>query len=187
MKKIKNIFLIFVIILLLSIFFNNFNEYFFNEGNNSIENIQKDNDDNESKKIEVEYYLNVDGDTAKFKLNNEIIKVRFLGIDAPETPQSPKGEGCLWEEASNFTKEKLENAEKIEIEYDEHALKNDKYDRILAWVWVDDNLLQEELIYNGLAKTYMLQDNYKYANILKQAENHAKNNNLGIWSINNVP
>lgn len=171
LKKIKNILLIFVIILLLSVFINNVSEYFFNE------------EKNENKKIEVIFFSSIDGDTAKFILNEEIIKVRFLGIDTPETPESPRGEEPYWEEASNFTKEKLENAKIIEIEYDENAAKKDKYDRILAWVWVDGNLLQEELVSAGLAKIYMLEDNYKYVDLLKQAQINAKNNHLGIWSI----
>lgn len=176
MKKIKNIVLIFFILLLISIFFNNISDYVLNEDDNY-------NNKENNKKIEVEYYSSIDGDTAKFILNEKIIKVRFLGIDAPETPESPGEEGFFWEEASDFTKEKLENANKIEIEYDENALQKDKYERDLTWVWVDNKLLQEELVSNGLAKTYMLQENYKYANILKQAEKYAKNKNLGIWNI----
>ena len=68
------------------------------------------------------------------------------------------------------------------MEYDAKASEKDKYDRILAWVWVDDSLLQEELVSNGLAKTYMLQNNYKYASNLQLAETEAKNNKINIWS-----
>ena len=107
-------------------------------------------------KIEVKYSKSVDGDTAKFELDGK--------------------------EASNYTKEKLENAYKIEIEYDENASETDKYERPLVWVWVDDTLLQEELISNGLARTYMLQDNYKYAWMLQENEEKAKEEKVGIWS-----
>ena len=136
----------------------------------------------ESEKIIVTYYSSVDGDTAKFKLNNEIITVRFLGIDTPETVHTQKEEQPYGKEASNYTKEKLEKAKKIEIEYDIEASKQDKYERELAWVWVDDSLLQKELVMNGLAKTYMLQNNYRYADILQLAETEAKNNKINIWS-----
>lgn len=85
------------------------------------------------------------------------------------------------QEASNYTKEKLENANKIEIEFEKPSQK-DQHERYLAWIWVDDNLLQEELISNGLAKTYMLQDNYKYAWILQERQEKAQENKLGIWS-----
>ena len=35
---------------------------------------------------------------------------------------------------------------------------------------------------NGLAETYMLQNNYKYAGMLQESEEVAKNSKLGIWS-----
>lgn len=135
-----------------------------------------------SEKIEVKFSEKVDGDTAKFELNGEIITVRFLGIDTPETVHPTKGEEPFGKEASNFTEEKLQNAEKIELEYDENASKTDKYERHLAWIWTDDVLLQEAIVQNGLAKTYMLQDNYKYAGKLQEAEEEAKNQKIGIWS-----
>ena len=52
----------------------------------------------------------------------------------------------------------------------------------MAWVWIDDELLQNLLVTNGLAETYMLQNNYKYAGILQESEEVAKNNKVGIWS-----
>ena len=133
-------------------------------------------------KIEVKYSKSVDGDTAKFELDGKEITVRFLGIDTPETVHPTKGEEPYGKEASNYTKGKLENAHKIEIEYDENASETDKYERPLVWVWVDDTLLQEELISNGLARTYMLQDNYKYAWILQENEEKAQEEKVGIWS-----
>ena len=142
-------------------------------------------DDSNASKIEVKYSKSVDGDTAKFELNGEEITVRFLGIDTPETIHPTKGEEPFGKEASNYTKQKLENADKIEIEYDQNASKTDKYERALVWVWVDDTLIQEELIKNGLARTYMLQDNYKYAWILQEDEEKAKEEKVGIWSEEN--
>ena len=133
-------------------------------------------------KIEVKYSKSVDGDTAKFELDGKEITVRFLGIDTPETVHPTKGEEPYGKEASNYTKQKLENAGKIEIEYDDNAPETDKYERALVWVWVDDTLLQEELISNGLARTYMLQDNYKYAWMLQENEEKAKEEKVGIWS-----
>ena len=133
-------------------------------------------------KIEVKYSKSVDGDTAKFELDGKEITVRFLGIDTPETVHPTKGDEPYGKEASNYTKGKLENAHKIEIEYDENASETDKYERPLVWVWVDDTLLQEELISNGLARTYMLQDNYKYAWMLQENEEKAKEEKVGIWS-----
>lgn len=151
---------------------------YYDENLNIIETVKN----TETEKIEVKYHDKVDGDTAEFELDGEIIKVRFLGVNTPETVATDVGEEPFGKEASNYTTEKLENATTIKIEYDSNADKKDKYERVLAWVWVDDSLLQEELVKNGLAETYMLQNNYTYASELQLAEEEAKNNKLGIWS-----
>lgn len=140
------------------------------------------NHEESSNKIEVELVGTVDGDTAKFKMNGEQITVRFLGINTKETVDPEIGEEAWGKEASNFTKEKLENATKIELEFDSSADEKDKYNRYLAWIWVDDKLLQNSLVESGLAENYMLKNNYKYAGILQESEENAKNNKLGIWS-----
>ncbi len=152
---------------------------YYDENFNKIEN---EIDESNTNKITVELVSTVDGDTAKFKMNEETITVRFLGVNTKETVHPEIGEETWGKEASNFTKEKLEDATKIELEFDGHAEEKDKYNRYLAWIWIDDELLQNLLVENGLAETYMLQNNYKYAGILQESEEIAKNNKLGIWS-----
>ena len=144
--------------------------------------ISNNNDDNNTEKIEVTLADTVDGDTAKFIMNGKEITVRFLGIDTPETVKPNTPVQPFGKEASDFTKNKLTNASKIEIEFDENSDQKDKYDRYLAWVWVDGELIQNLIIKEGLAKTYMLQNNYKYAGILQTSEYEAQNSKIGIWS-----
>ena len=151
---------------------------YYDENFNKLENNYETN----SNKIEVELVETVDGDTAKFKMNGEQVAVRFLGINTKETVDPEIGEEAWGKEASDFTKEKLKNAIKIKLEFDNSADRMDKYNRYLAWVWVDNELLQNLLVENGLAETYMLQNNYKYAGILQESEEFAKDNKLGIWS-----
>lgn len=151
---------------------------YYDENFNKIENDY----DEGANRIEVELVETVDGDTAKFKMNGAQITVRFLGINTKETVHPEIGEEEWGKEASDFTKEKLKNATKIELEFDSSADEKDKYDRYLAWIWIDDELLQNLLVENGLAETYMLQNNYKYAGMLQESEETAKNNKLGIWS-----
>lgn len=151
---------------------------YYDEKFNKIENDY----DEDTNKIEVELVQTVDGDTAKFNMDGEQITVRFLGINTKETVHPEIGEEEWGKEASDFSKDKLENATKIELEFDSSANEKDKYDRYLAWIWVDDELLQNLLVQNGLAETYMLQNNYKYAGMLQESEEITKNSKLGIWS-----
>ena len=134
-----------------------------------------------AERIEVKYIKEVDGDTAKFELNGETVTVRFIGIDTPETVHPTVDVQPYGQEASDYTKEKLQNANKIELEFEKSAQK-DQHQRYLAWIWVDGVLLQEELISKGLAKTYMLQDNYKYAWVLQEKQEVVEENKIGIWS-----
>ena len=137
---------------------------------------------NASNRVKVKFKECVDGDTARFILNKEEIKVRFLAIDTPETKSSTKGEQPYGKEASDYTCKKLKNAKTIELEYDSKSDKTDKYGRYLAWVFHDDKLLQKELVKNGLAKVAYLYSDYKYTDELKKAEESAKKNKKGIYS-----
>lgn len=134
-----------------------------------------------NEQVEVEFSKCVDGDTAKFVLNNKEITARFLAIDTPETVHPTKGEEPFGKEASNYTCNKLKEANKIKLEYDDGSEKTDKYDRHLVWVYYDDNFLQEELLNLGYAKIAYLYGNYKYTDDLKNIELVAKSNKNGIW------
>lgn len=121
-----------------------------------------------------------DGDTAHFMIDGKDKTVRFLAIDTPETvkpntPVQPYGK-----EASNRTCSLLKQADTIRLEYESE--KTDKYGRLLAWVFVDDQLLQLDLIENGYAKVAYIYGDYKYTDILQQAESKAKKNKVGLWS-----
>ena len=124
----------------------------------------------------------IDGDTASVILNKEKIKIRFLAIDTPETKHPTIKEEPYGKEASNYTCNSLKKAKKIEIEYDNNSYKLDKYDRHLVWVFVDDELLQENLIEQGLAKVAYLYDDYKYTSKLETEELIAKSKRIGIWT-----
>ena len=137
-----------------------------------------------AEKIEVEFSECVDGDTAKFIYNDDKITARFLAIDTPETVHPTKEDEAHGKEASDYTCKRIKEAKKITLEYDTESDKLDKYNRHLVWVFIDDSLLQEELVSKGLASVAYLYGNYKYTDDLEKAEQEAEENNLGIWSIN---
>jgi len=132
----------------------------------------------------IEVYLEkcIDGDTAHFKnMQGEIIPVRFLAIDTPETQHPTKGEEKYGKEASEYTCDVLTNANKIVLELDEKVKEEDAYGRTLAWVFVDDVLVEQLLIEKGYAQVAYLYDDYKYTKDLKEKEKIAKLSKIGIW------
>lgn len=133
-------------------------------------------------KEEVLFSKCVDGDTIKVLVDGEEKTVRFLAIDTPESVHPTKGVEYYGKEASNYTCEKVKNASLIVLEYDDGSSKEDKYHRLLAWVFVDDELLQDLLIKNGYAEVAYLYGNYQYTALLQDHEAVAKAQKIGIWN-----
>lgn len=136
-------------------------------------------------KFEVTLSRPVDGDTARFYLNDgtEII-ARFLLLDTPETKHPTVGVQPFGPEASDYTSMLLNSASKIELEYDIGQQK-DHYDRHLVYIWVDEMLLQDLIIKQGLGEVaYVSPPNTRYLDVLETSQTQAKQNKLGIWSLN---
>lgn len=128
----------------------------------------------------------IDGDTARFIIKDEVRTVRFLSIDAPEIAHDDVSAEPFGEEASIFTCNMLTNASVIKLEYDSKSDKEDKYGRVLAWVFVNDDLLQEKLVSEGLAEVKYVYKDYKYSSHLKDVELEAKNKGAGLWATSHV-
>lgn len=135
--------------------------------------------------IPVVFSKSIDGDTSEFLLDGQPVTVRYLLIDTPEsvkkdTPVQPFGM-----DASNRTKVLLEGAETITIMLDE-GNERDKYDRLLAYVFVDEYLIQDILIKEGLACiAYVQSPSVYFLDKLMLSEKKAKASKVGIWSIEN--
>lgn len=138
---------------------------------------------NDSMKLEASLSDCIDGDTARLIVDGRSEKVRFLAIDTPETdPGTRDGVEAYGKEASQATCDALRNANEIVLELDSGSDKRDDYDRLLAWIWVDDVLLQAELIKNGLAEVAYLYGDYYYTDALVDLQEQAQKENIGIWS-----
>lgn len=114
----------------------------------------------------------IDGDTAYFYEKNsnstELIKVRFLGID---TPESTKEHDPWGKAASDYTKKVLNNAKTIVLESE--GARKDTYNRYLAWVWVDGKLLNLELVQEAYSNSTTSKTS-KYFDIMYTTSNEAK-------------
>ena len=74
------------------------------------------------------------------------------------------------------------DAKTIELEYDVDSDKEDKYNRLLAWVFVDGELLQDMLIQGGYAEVAYLYGNYKYTSLLQDHQTVVETKKIGIWN-----
>ncbi|WPH48388.1 thermonuclease family protein (plasmid) [Enterococcus faecalis] len=136
-----------------------------------------------NERIPAEFVRHVDGDTTVLRFKGKERKVRLLLIDTPETVKPNTKVQPYGLDASNKTKELLTSASEISFQYDEGDRK-DRYGRTLGYVFVDGVLLQETLVREGLARVaYIKEPNTMYLAELKQAQEQAKKQSLGIWSI----
>lgn len=98
-----------------------------------------------------------DGDTATFRdiITNEIFRLRFLGIDTPESTidKDPWGKA-----ASEYTKKKLSSANTIVLEAE--GARTENYGRYLGFVWVDGVLLNLEIVEQAYSNSTLSKGKY---------------------------
>jgi micrococcal nuclease len=69
------------------------------------------------------------------------------------------------------------------LEYDEVSGLTDKYDRTLAFVWLDQQtMLNEVLIAEGFAEEVTYTDGYAHQGEFRAAEDAARAAGLGLWT-----
>lgn len=117
----------------------------------------------------------VDGDTIEIEGN---IKVRYIGINAPESVAPGKPVGCFGHEASDKNKE-LVLGEEVTLEKD--ISETDKYNRLLRYVYLDGVMINDELVKEGYAEVATYPPDIKYKDEFLVSEKYAKENSLGLW------
>ncbi len=122
----------------------------------------------------------VDGDTAKVFYRGESQYVRYIGIDTPEaeSPDQPEGE-CYARQATDFNEDMLAGGE-ARLRFGPEL--RDRFGRLLAYVYVSDVMLNEELLRRGLAETLTIPPNDAESERFEQLEKEARQAGLGLWA-----
>lgn len=136
----------------------------------------------QQKKIPVNYLSANDGDTIRIDINGHTVPVRYLIINSPEMNYNEGSPDPYALEAKEANEAYLESADQVYIELDVGPA-TDNYDRILAYVYADDILINEALLEEGFASVrYINPPNNSYEALLRQAENRAREDGLNIWN-----
>lgn len=121
----------------------------------------------------------IDGDTIKISTGE---KVRFIGIDTPETKDPRKPVECFGKEASEHLLSKIDQKD-IRLETDPQGDTIDKYGRILRYVYLDDKNINATMIKDGYAYAYTTYP-FSKSEEFKNLENDAKMDKRGLWEDN---
>lgn len=117
----------------------------------------------------------IDGDTIEIEGGE---RVRYIGIDTPETVDPRKPVQCFGVEASKKNKEFVEG-QRVRLEKD--ITDRDKYNRLLRYVWVGDTFVNLELVKQGFAQSYSYPPDIKYQDQFVAAERQAREAKVGLW------
>ena len=120
----------------------------------------------------------VDGDTIEVSIGGREDDVRYIGVDTPETVKPGEPVQCFGPEASEFNHDLVEGRT-VELEFDREL--RDAYDRLLAYVFVGDEMVNEELVAGGYARTLEIEPNTSRAEQLSALEERAGREGLGLW------
>ena len=135
----------------------------------------------------------IDGDTTRFNYDKDILEaldikqgasLRYQNINTPESyPGNIQEFGLV---AKAYTNDRLSNSFNIQIQSILNGALTETYDRLLGWVWVDGELLNNTIVRMGYSNVEFNQiDNmfYKevtYTNFLYNSELYARKHNKGI-------
>jgi micrococcal nuclease len=124
----------------------------------------------------------VDGDTIRVKIEGRTERVRFIGIDTPETVKPNTPVQCFGREASARTKTLLPAGSVVHLVTDVET--RDRYRRLLAYVYrdVDGAFVNLLLADEGYAVPYTYPPNVAHADEFVAAAGRARDARLGLWS-----
>ena len=169
-------------------------EYHYHKGPNALQSLELRR--NTVYKAKVERV--VDGDTMIvsfiFDDGSKYLKerVRFLGVNTPETVHPSKPVEYYGKEASNFTKSELTD-KTLWLQTDVEV--KDRYGRMLAYVWlkeptkkdlddeaaIREHMFNAKLLLEGYAQLMTIQPNSRYSNIFVHFQREARQENKGLW------
>lgn len=121
----------------------------------------------------------VDGDTVLVDMNGTEEKIRFIGIDTPETHKENTPVQCYGPAAAAYTKNRIGSGS-IRLVADTLTTNRDRYDRLLRYVYLEDGSnLNLELVQKGYAFAYAFP--FAKSQEFNAAMEQAQTAKAGLW------
>ncbi|WP_299030169.1 thermonuclease family protein [uncultured Thermanaerothrix sp.] len=123
----------------------------------------------------------IDGDTIEVEINGTPYKVRYIGIDTPESTTRVEYFG---KEAAARNQALVDGQQVILIK---DVSETDRYNRLLRYVLVGEVFVNYELVRGGYANTLRYPPDVACADIFREAERQAREERLGLWAPTPAP
>jgi micrococcal nuclease len=124
----------------------------------------------------------VDGDTIQVRLDDGATeRVRYIGIDTPESVKPDTPVQCFAKKASHFNAALVDGRD-VTLKTD--AEERDRYGRLLAYVYrePDGAFVNARLVQGGYARTLTIAPNVAHAGELADLARAARRERRGLWS-----
>lgn len=120
----------------------------------------------------------VDGDTIDVLLDGSEQRVRYIGIDTPETVDPRRPVECFGREASERNHQLVEGRT-VGLERD--VSETDQFGRLLRYVWLEGEMVNATLVAEGYAAAATFPPDVKYADTFAALEEEARAAGRGLW------
>ena len=122
----------------------------------------------------------IDGDTIQVCcVFGDRVKVRYIGVDTPETHHPMRGVEPYGMEAAEANR-KLVDGKTVRLEFDVQQL--DRYGRTLAYVYLEDGtFVNAWLVENGYAMVMTVPPNVRYQELFLNLQREAREAGRGLW------
>jgi micrococcal nuclease len=129
--------------------------------------------------IRAEVLRVIDGDTIQVRIGNATETVRYIGINTPELHHPTRGVEPGGQTAAEANR-RLVEGQSVLLEFD--AQTRDRYLRLLAYVWVNGQLVNALLVQQGYAAVATYPPNIRYADHLRALDRQARETQQGLWA-----
>ena len=134
----------------------------------------------------------VDGDTIKVEIRSTSegpgagraqrgreYTVRLIGIDTPESVKPNSPVECFGKESSAAT-EALLLGDEVRLVKD--VEETDRFDRLLRYVYIGEEMANARLVVNGYAFAYTYPPDVRHSDLLVDLQREAREAGRGLWS-----
>jgi micrococcal nuclease len=120
----------------------------------------------------------VDGDTIDVLIGGREFRVRYIGIDTPETVDPQRPVECFGREASERNRELVED---MTVGLERDVSETDRFGRLLRYIWVNGAMANATLVEEGYASASTFPPDVRYAERFAALETQARAHKRGLW------